>query len=68
MTEFKTKNATNAIDQALFSPDLTPCDVFLFSKFKLSFCGTHFQLIKDIGYKNVFIDSVSKVGICVCCI
>lgn len=42
--EFLTRNSTNVIDQALYSPDM--CDFFLFLKFKLSFCGRHFEFIK----------------------
>lgn len=41
--EFLTKNSTNVIDQAPYSPDMA-CDFFLFPKLKLSLCGRRFEL------------------------
>ena len=35
VTEFKAKNATNTIDQPLYSPDLALLNFFLFPKVKL---------------------------------
>ena len=48
VTEFKTINATNTIDQLPYSPDLAPCDFFLFPKLKLPLRGTHFESIEAI--------------------
>ncbi|KOC60354.1 hypothetical protein WH47_08742 [Habropoda laboriosa] len=44
------KNSTNTIPQAPYSPDMTPCD-FLFSKLKLPLRGHSFQSINEIKEK-----------------
>lgn len=46
--EFLTKNSTNVIDQAPYSPDMAPCDFFLFPKLKLPLRGRRFESIEDI--------------------
>ncbi|EFN61003.1 hypothetical protein EAG_12198, partial [Camponotus floridanus] len=33
--DFLAKNSTNVLDHPPYSPDLAPCDFFLFSKLKL---------------------------------
>ena len=46
--EYKTKNSINTIEQPPYSPDLAPCDFFLFPKLKLPLRGTRFQSIEAI--------------------
>lgn len=48
VTEFLTKNSTNIIDQAPYSPDMAPCDFFLFPKLKLPLRGRRFESIEAI--------------------
>lgn len=45
---FKAKHSINTIDQAPYSPDLAPCDFFLFPKLKLPLRGTRFDSIPTI--------------------
>lgn len=35
-----------------YSPDLAPCDFFLFPKIKSSLKGTHFQTVDDVKMKT----------------
>lgn len=44
--EYLAENLTNVIDQPPFSPDLVPCDFFLFPKLKLQLRGRHFTTIE----------------------
>nr|APL98288.1 putative DD34D transposase [Bactrocera tryoni] len=53
VTEFKAKNAMNTIDQPPYSPDLAPCDFFLFPKLKLPLRGTRFQSIEEIKQNSL---------------
>ncbi|CAK9833043.1 Mariner Mos1 transposase [Anthophora retusa] len=46
--EFLAKNSTNAIEQAPYSPDMAPCDCFLFPKLKLPLRGRRFESIEAI--------------------
>ncbi|KMQ87532.1 mariner mos1 transposase [Lasius niger] len=46
--EFLAKNTTNVIDQAPYSPDMAPCDFFLFPKLKLPLRGRRFESIDAI--------------------
>lgn len=46
--EFLAKNSTNIIDQAPYSPDMAPCDFFLFPKLKLPLRGRRFESIEVI--------------------
>lgn len=46
--EYKTKNLINTIEQPPYSPDLAPCDFFLFPKLKLPLRGRRFESIEDI--------------------
>jgi hypothetical protein len=39
------------LHQTPYSPDLAPCNFFLFPKLKHSLKGTHFQSIEDIQRK-----------------
>lgn len=45
INDFKTKHSINTIDQPPYSPDLAPCDFFLFSRLKLPLRGTRFDSI-----------------------
>jgi hypothetical protein len=42
----------SVLHHAPYSPDLAPCDFFLFPKLKHSLKGTHFQSIEDIRRKT----------------
>jgi len=46
--EFLAKNSTNVIEQAPYSPDMAPCDFFLFPKLKLPLRGRRFESIEAI--------------------
>lgn len=46
--EFLAKNSTNTIKQAPYSPDLAPCDFFLFPKLKIPLRGRRFESIDAI--------------------
>lgn len=48
ITEYKAKNSINTIEQPPYSPDLAPCDFFLFPKLKLQLRGTRFDSIEAI--------------------
>ena len=48
VTEFLAKHETKVIAQAPYSPDLTPCDFFLFPKLKYSLRGTCHESIEAI--------------------
>ena len=48
VTEFLAKHETKVIAQAPYSPDLAPCDFFLFPKLKYSLRGTLHESIKAI--------------------
>lgn len=48
INEYKAKHNINTIDQPPYSPDLAPCDFFLFPKLKLPLRGTRFDSIDDI--------------------
>ena len=41
--EFLAKNNISVLEQPPYSPDLAPCDFFLFPKLKEVIKGTHFQ-------------------------
>jgi hypothetical protein len=46
------KQQSPVLHHAPYSPDLAPCDFFLFPKLKNSLKGTHFQSIEDIQRKT----------------
>ena len=48
MTEFLAKHETKIIVQPPYSPDLSPCDFFLFPKLKYPLQGTHHVSIEAI--------------------
>jgi len=45
---YLTKHQVNTIEQAPYSPDMAPCDFFLFPKLKLPLRGKRFQSIEEI--------------------
>lgn len=49
---FLTKNATNIIHQPPYSPDLAPCDFFLFNRLKKPLRGTRFDSTEAIKEKS----------------
>jgi hypothetical protein len=46
------KKQAPVLHHAPYSPDLAPCDLFLFPKLKHSLKGTHFQSIENIQRKT----------------
>jgi histone-lysine N-methyltransferase SETMAR len=50
--QFLAKKQVSVLHHAPYSPDLAPCDFFLFPKLKHSLKGTHFQSIEDIQRKT----------------
>ena len=48
MTEFLAKYETKVSAQPPYSPDLAPCDIFLFPKLKYPFRGTRHESIEAI--------------------
>jgi hypothetical protein len=49
---FWQKKQVPVLHHAPYSPDLAPCDLFLFPKLKHSLNGTHFQSTEDIQRKT----------------
>lgn len=49
---FLTKNATNTIQQPPNSPDLAPCDFFLFNRVKKPLRGTRFSSREEVIEKS----------------
>lgn len=49
---FLTKNKTQILPQAPYSPDLAPCDFFLFPKLKMALKGRRFYTRNDIIEKS----------------
>jgi len=48
VTQFLTSKGIAVMPQPPYSPDLTPCDFFLFQKAKLTMKGHHFESTEDI--------------------
>jgi len=48
MNEFLTKKGIPVVPQPPYSPDLSPCDFFLFPKLKFHFKGHHFLTVDNI--------------------
>lgn len=46
--DFFVKNSTNIVPQAPYSPDMAPCDFWLFSKLKRPLRGHRFESIEEI--------------------
>ncbi|EFN82786.1 hypothetical protein EAI_01945, partial [Harpegnathos saltator] len=51
--EFLTKNSTYVAPQAPYSPDMAPCDFFLFPLLKKLFRGQCFESIYDMKEKSL---------------
>jgi transposase len=47
-----TEKKISILQHPLYSPDLAPCDFFLFLKIKSSLKGTHFQTVDDVKMKT----------------
>ncbi len=50
--DFFAKNQVNVLDHPPYSPDLTPCDFFLFHKIKNTLKGHNFKSVEDIQKKS----------------
>ena len=50
--EHLAKNKTNSIQQLPTSPDLAPCDVFLFGRLKKPLCGTRYSTRDEVMEKS----------------
>ncbi|CAK9799629.1 Mariner Mos1 transposase [Anthophora quadrimaculata] len=50
--DYLTKNNVNTVPQAAYSPDMAPCDFFLFARLKLPLRGKRFQTIEAIKEKS----------------
>lgn len=50
--EFLAKNSTNVISHAPYSPDMSPCDFFLFDRLKKPLRGTRFDSVEAIKQKS----------------
>ena len=48
VTEFLTKNNMTTVPHPAYSPDLAPCDLYVFPKMKLLLKGRHFLSIEEI--------------------
>lgn len=53
LREFFAKNSTNIVPQPPYSPDLAPCDFWLFSKLKRPLRGNRFESIEDIKCESL---------------
>ncbi|CAK1594867.1 unnamed protein product [Parnassius mnemosyne] len=53
LREFFAKNSTNIVPQAPYSPDLAPCDFWLFRKLKRPLRGNRFESIGDIKRESL---------------
>jgi transposase len=54
MKEFLAKKSISVVPQPPYSPDLSPCDFFLFPKLKFHLEGRHFGTVDNI--QNVVTD------------
>jgi len=48
MIEFLAKRGIPVVPQPSYSPDLSPCDFFLFPELKFYFKGCHFRTVENI--------------------
>ena len=48
MNEFLAKKFISVVPQPPYSPDLSPCDFFLFPKLKIHLKGRHFGTVDNI--------------------
>lgn len=77
--DFLAKNSTTVINQAPYSPDMAPCDFFLFPKLKIPLRGRRFDTIEAIkknsleelkaipsaAYKKCMSDWIKRWHICI---
>lgn len=75
------KNNVNTVPQAPYSPEMAPCDVFLFPRLKLPLRGKRFQTIEAIeensqkelkaipksAYEKCFEDWKKRWNMCIVC-
>ena len=64
---YLTNYQVNTIQQAPYSPDMAPCDFFLFPKLKLTLRGKRFQSIEEIkenATRELKCDKLRKVDRC----
>lgn len=60
--QFLAKNSTNVVPQAPYSPDLSPCDFFLFSKLKYPLRGKRFETVDEIKQKSLeVLNTIPKI-------
>lgn len=50
--DYLTKNNVHTVPQAPYSPDMAPCDFFLFPRLKLPLRGKRFETIEAIKYNS----------------
>jgi transposase len=48
MNEFLAENGISVVPQPSYSPDLSPCDFFLFPELKFHLKGRHFGTVENI--------------------
>ncbi|CAK9826899.1 Mariner Mos1 transposase [Anthophora retusa] len=79
--DYLTKNNINTVPQAPYSPDMAPCDFFLFPRLKLPLRGKHFETIEAIkensqkelkaipksAYGKCFEDWKKRWNMCIAC-
>lgn len=53
LVEFQAEHSTNSNSQAPYSPDMAPCDFFLFPRLKLRLRGRRFESIGDIEQNSL---------------
>ena len=79
--DYLTKNNVNTVPQAPYSPDIAPCDFFLFPRLKLPLRGKRFETIEAIkensqkelkaipksAYEKCFEDWKKRWNMCIAC-
>lgn len=79
--DYLTKNNVNTVPQAPYSPDMAPCDFFLFPRLKLPLRGKRFETIEAIkensqkelkaipksAYEKCFEDWKKRWNMCIAC-
>jgi len=65
--EFLTKNKTNTIQQPSNSPDVAPCDFFLFDRVKKPLRGTRFNSRKEMEKSKMALMVIPTIEFHKCC-
>jgi hypothetical protein len=52
MKQFLADKRIPVLDHPPYSPDLAPCDFYLFPKVKSALRGTHFQCVEEVKAKT----------------